>query len=113
MVEAGHFYFRAPAAWEPEAVRKLFTPDGIARLRLLADRLGALAPFDAEHVESLVRQLAAERGLKLVDLAQLARLAVTGRTISPPIFQVMALLGRDETLARIEAALQAAPRPAG
>ena len=43
-------------------------------------------------------------GLKLVDLAQLTRLAVTGRTASPPLFDVLALLGRDEVLARLRAA---------
>ena len=42
-------------------------------------------------------------GLKLVDLAQLARLAVTGRTASPPLFDVLALIGRDEVLARLRA----------
>jgi glutamyl-tRNA synthetase len=47
-------------------------------------------------------------GLKLVDLAQLTRLAVTGRTASPPLFDVLALLGREETLARLRAAREAA-----
>ena len=51
-----------------------------------------------------MRELAAQLELKLVDLAQLARLAVTGRTASPPIFQVLALLGREESLARLRAA---------
>ena len=50
----------------------------------------------------LLRGLAA-LGLKLVDLAQLTRLAVTGRTASPPLFEVLALLGREETLARLRA----------
>jgi glutamyl-tRNA synthetase len=43
-----------------------------------------------------------------VDLAQLTRLAVTGRTASPPLFDVLALLGRDEALARLRAARNAA-----
>jgi glutamyl-tRNA synthetase len=47
-------------------------------------------------------------GLKLVDLAQLTRLAVTGRTASPPLFDVLALLGREEVLARLRAARAAA-----
>jgi glutamyl-tRNA synthetase len=46
--------------------------------------------------------------LKLVDLAQLTRLAVTGKVASPPIFQVVALLGRHETLSRLRAAVAAA-----
>ena len=67
-------------------------------------RLEALESFTAEAIEAAVRELAAQLELKLVDLAQLARLAVTGRTASPPIFQVLALLGRDESLARLRAA---------
>jgi len=54
-----------------------------------------------------VRALTDELGLKLVDLAQLTRLAVTGKTASPPLFEVLALLGHDETLARLRAARQA------
>ncbi len=46
--------------------------------------------------------------MKLVDLAQLTRLAVTGGTASPPIFQVLALLGKGETLARLRIAVRAA-----
>ena len=60
--------------------------------------------FAPETLERVVRELAEALGLKLVDLAQLARLAVTGRSASPPIFEVLALLGRDETLARLGAA---------
>jgi glutamyl-tRNA synthetase len=55
-------------------------------------------------IETAVRELAAQLGLKLVDLAQLSRLAVSGRTASPPIFDVLALVGRGEVLARLRRA---------
>jgi glutamyl-tRNA synthetase len=104
LVEAGRFYFERPREYEAKAAEKLFTADGARRLDTLIERLQALEPFTAESLEAAVRALAAELSLKLVDLAQLARLAVTGRTASPPIFQVLALLARDETLARLRAA---------
>ena len=63
-------------------------------------------------IEPIVRALTEELGLKLVDLAQLARLAVTGRTASPPIFDVLALIGRDESLARLRRAREVAERSA-
>src|SRR5439155_8735397 len=94
MVEGGRFYFEAPESYDPAAVLKFFTADGVERLQALIDRL-ATAEFDAERLEVLYRALAAEVGTKLVDFAQLTRLAVTGKTASPPIFQVIALLGRD------------------
>jgi glutamyl-tRNA synthetase len=104
LVEAGRFYFERPRHYDAAARAKYLASDGARRLELMARRLEVLEPFTAEAIERLVRELAAELSLKLVDLAQLARLAVTGRTASPPIFQVLALLGRDEALARLRAA---------
>jgi glutamyl-tRNA synthetase len=104
MVEIGRFYFEAPGSYEIGAAKKLFTADGLRRLDLLIKRLDGQTEFDPEWLELLYRGLAAELGLKLVDLAQLTRLALTGKTASPPIFQVMGILGRDETLARLRAA---------
>ncbi len=63
-----------------------------------------MAGWDPAAIEVAVRELAAQLGLKLVDLAQLSRLAVTGRTASPPIFDVLALVGREEVLARLRRA---------
>jgi len=104
LVEAGRFYFERPAGYEAKASETFFTPDGAARLEALGQRLERVEPFTADAIESAVRALAGELSLKLVDLAQLARLAVTGRTASPPIFQVLALLGPDESLTRLRAA---------
>ena len=103
LVEVGRFYFERPREYEPKAAEKFLTVDGAQRLQRLIELVQAAEPFTAEAVEAAVRALAAELSLKLVDLAQLTRLAVTGRTASPPIFQVLALLGRDETLVRLRA----------
>jgi glutamyl-tRNA synthetase len=105
MFELGVFYFARPENYHaPAAVSKFFTADAVPRLKLLIKRLEAQEPFEAEPLELLYRGLAAELGLKLVDLAQLTRLAVTGKTVSPPIFRVLPLLGKAETLARLKAA---------
>ncbi len=108
LVDVGRFYFERPREYEAKAAAKLFTPDGVKRLDTLIERLRAVEPFTAATLEALYRELVAAMGLKLVDLAQLTRLAVTGRTASPPLFDVLALLGRDETLARLSAAREAA-----
>jgi glutamyl-tRNA synthetase len=104
MVETGGFYFKAPTGYDPQAAAKFLTPESLPRLALLIKRLQALESFEAEKIEGLYRGLAAELGLKLVDLAQVSRVALTGKSVSPPVFQVMALLGKDETLARLGAA---------
>jgi glutamyl-tRNA synthetase len=57
--------------------------------------------FEPEPLELLYRGLAAELGLELVELAQLTRLSLTGTTVSPPIFEVLSLLGKAEALTRL------------
>ena len=107
MAEQASFYFRPPAAYDPQAVVKFWGPEAPQRYAVLIKRIGAQEAFDTESLEGLYRGLAAEMGLKLVDLAQLTRLAITGKTASPPIFQVAAILGKTETIARLKAALVA------
>jgi glutamyl-tRNA synthetase len=108
MVEVGRFYFERPASYEEKSRAKLLTAAGAERLGVLIDRLQTMEPFTAPALEALSRELVASMNLKLVDLAQLTRLAVTGRTASPPLFDVLALLGRAEVVARLRAAAEAA-----
>ncbi|MBA7472974.1 Glutamate--tRNA ligase [subsurface metagenome] len=68
-------------------------------------RLGQFAAFDAESLEAVLRPLAEELGLKTGQLFGTLRVAVTGRTAAPPLFQTMAVLGKERCLKRIEAAL--------
>jgi glutamyl-tRNA synthetase len=112
MVEVGRFYFERPGGYDEAARAKLFTAAGAERLAVLIDRLPTVEPFAAAAIEALYRELVAAMSLKLVDLAQLTRLAITGRTASPPLFDVLALLGRDEVLARLRAARRAIGAPA-
>jgi glutamyl-tRNA synthetase len=70
-------------------------------LRSAHQRLTALAEWDAASVEAAIREVAEGSGVKLGKLAQPLRAALTGRTTSPGIFDVLALLGREESLARI------------
>jgi glutamyl-tRNA synthetase len=100
LAAVGRFYFVAPAGYDDKAAAKLLTAAGVERL----DRLIASLPtveFTPAALEAAYRALAQELGVKLVDVAQLSRLAVTGTTASPPIFDVLSILGRDETLARL------------
>jgi glutamyl/glutaminyl-tRNA synthetase len=66
----------------------------------------ALTPFDAPTLEAALRQLADARGLKAATLIHATRVAVTGRAASPGLFEVLALLGRERTLARLAAAIR-------
>jgi glutamyl-tRNA synthetase len=108
LVEIGRFYFEPPKDYDPKATAKFFTGPGGERLGLLIDALRAAPGFTTPTLEALYRDLTTRLGVKLVDLAQLTRLAVVGRTASPPIFDVLAILGREEVVARLEAARVAA-----
>ena len=68
-------------------------------------KLGQLEAFDTEVLEALLRPLAVELGLKTGQLFGALRVATTGRTAAPPLFQTMTVLGKERCLRRIEAAL--------
>jgi glutamyl-tRNA synthetase len=68
--------------------------------------LQARGDFSAPSLEELLRPMAAELGLKTGEFFGLLRVATTGRTVAPPLFQTMAVLGKDRCLKRIEATLK-------
>jgi glutamyl-tRNA synthetase len=109
MAEQATFYLRAPTAYEPQATAKFWTAGAAERYALVIKRLLAHEAMDPESLEMLYRGMAAELSVKLVDLAQLTRIALTGKTASPPIFQVISILGKPETLARLKSAHAASP----
>ena len=87
-------------------VPKNMTPESTHHaLEISRQRLAELAAFDAESLEALLRPLAVELELKTGQLFGALRTAVTGETAAPPLFQTMAVLGRETCLVRIERAL--------
>ncbi len=101
LTEGAHFLFAARPLDFDEGASALLTDDARMLLAAAHKRLVALAKWDAESLEAAVRDVAEASGVKLGKLAQPLRAALTGRTTSPGIFDVLALLGRDESLARI------------
>jgi glutamyl-tRNA synthetase len=67
--------------------------------------LQTVEPFDETSIEAALRNVAAARGVKAGPLIHATRVAVTGRTTSPGLFEVLALLGRERTLARLQGLL--------
>jgi glutamyl-tRNA synthetase len=101
LAEGARFLFAARPLVVDEAAAALLTGDARALLAAAHGTLAALAEWDAPSVEAAIREVADASGVKLGKLAQPLRAALTGRTTSPGIFDVLALLGRDESLARI------------
>jgi len=71
-------------------------------VKALVQVLRDVMPFDEPHVETAVRQTAEQRDIKAAPLIHATRVAVTGRTASPGLFEVLVLLGRERTVARLE-----------
>jgi glutamyl-tRNA synthetase len=80
---------------------KILTAEARGRLARLHDKLRALPKWDEAGVEAAVREFAEAEGCKLGDVAQPLRAALSGSNVSPGIFEVTAVLGREESLARI------------
>jgi glutamyl-tRNA synthetase len=102
LADGAAFLFKARPLEMDEKAHALLTGDSRALLRKIAARLKAQADWTAEALEANLKAYAEELGLGLGKLAQPLRAALTGQTTSPGIFDVLALLGRDESLARID-----------
>jgi glutamyl-tRNA synthetase len=106
MADAARFYFQDPRPYEEKGAQKFLTPGNIPILQEVARRLTALPEYSEAALNQLFHDLAAETGLKMVNLAQPARLALTGRTASPGLFEIIDILGKKETLQRLENAIR-------
>ncbi|HPD47818.1 MAG TPA: glutamate--tRNA ligase [Anaerohalosphaeraceae bacterium] len=93
--------------YDEKAVQKVLVKgDGLAILAIVRQRLAALEAITPESIETVLRSLAEEKQIGLGKVAQPLRVAICGTTVSPPIFDSVELLGLDNTLARIDIALQ-------
>jgi len=93
--------------YQPKAIKKVLQKNDGAGLAVLADLRGRLAecPWTPEALEKLLSDYCAAHGLGMGKVAQPIRVAVTGTTISPPIFETLVLLGKDKALRRIDRCL--------
>ncbi|MBI3333771.1 MAG: glutamate--tRNA ligase [Candidatus Omnitrophica bacterium] len=94
--------FTDQVPYDPEAINlRLKQPEVANRLNAFADRLEKLNGWDADTVESACRGLAEELKAKAADLIHPARVAVTGRSVGPSLFHILAVAGKEKTLQRL------------
>jgi len=103
MAAASRFFFADTVALDPKAADKHLTADARALLGQIGDRFAALHDWNAPAIHAVLEAFAAEKGLGLGKIAQPIRVAVSGGTVSPPIDATLQLLGRERTLARVNA----------
>jgi glutamyl-tRNA synthetase len=103
--DALDYFFRDPPAYDEKAVKKFLVPDKASHLSGFRTVLADAPAWERAALEARVVAWLAEMKLELKDVAQPARVAVTGRTASPGLFEVLEILGKSRTLARLDAAL--------
>jgi len=101
LAEGAEFLFAVRPLAIDEKAAALLTEEARAHLAAAHAALARVANWDHDATDAAVREVAETAGLKLGKLAQPLRAALTGKTTSPGIFDVLALLGKDESLARI------------
>ncbi|MFZ3072882.1 MAG: glutamate--tRNA ligase [Thermodesulfobacteriota bacterium] len=104
MAEHSLFYFKDDFQYDQKAVEKFFTSENAEALSLLSKRLSTLEEFTAKTVQTEFEAVLTEKAMKLGNLAQPVRIALTGGTISPGIFETIEALGKERTIARLEKA---------
>jgi glutamyl-tRNA synthetase len=104
--DEGRPFFAADVAYEEAAVAKhLRSPGARGHLTAVRDAFASARPFSAPALETTTRELAETRGVKAGVLIHATRVAVTGRTASPGLFETLELVGRDAVLQRLDRAL--------
>jgi glutamyl-tRNA synthetase len=102
LAEQGRYFFEEPAGYDEGAVKKhLSAPGLVSHLAAWRSRLAGIDPFDAATVEAALRATAEAEGIKAATLIHATRVAVTGQGVSPGLFDVVALVGRERTADRV------------
>ncbi|SMC19602.1 glutamyl-tRNA synthetase [Desulfacinum hydrothermale DSM 13146] len=106
MADAIAFYLVEEVDYDPKAATKFLKPELAAPLRSLIETLRGMEPFQEEELEKAFRRMAEEMGVKLGKIAQPVRVALTGVTASPGLFEIIDILGKETVLRRLEKALE-------
>ena len=102
MAEKSAFFFKKEVEFDEKARNKFLTEDARPLLEKVITGFYTLDDFSAENIETLFKKIVEEEGMKLGKLAQPVRVALTGTTVSPGIYDVILLLGKEETLKRLQ-----------
>jgi glutamyl-tRNA synthetase len=103
-IEMSTYFFRDPESFDEAGLKKYWEQETNAQIKLLADRLESLLEYSHSSIETAVRRLAEELQIKPTKLIHPARLALSGRTIGPGLFEMIELLGKETIVQRLRRA---------
>jgi len=105
MADAADFYLKEEVDYQPEGVKKFFSPQTIPWMEAVIESLSSLTVWNESAMESAFSQFIDRTGATMKQIAPPLRLALTGKTASPGLFEVMAAMGKERTLTRLNKAL--------
>ncbi|MCJ7772253.1 MAG: glutamate--tRNA ligase, partial [Desulfobacterales bacterium] len=106
MAESALFYFQDKVIYEQTSAEKFLDPTAAKPFKLLSQKLEALENFTEKNLEHAFKSVMDQTGLKLGKIAQPVRIALSGKTVSPGIFEVIEVLGKERTLQRLNDAIK-------
>ena len=105
MAEDALFYFKDEISYDDKAAKKFLKPATLPSIQLLIQKLQALDRFEEKALEGAFLAVMEQTGLKLGKIAQPVRVALTGKTASPGIFEIIEILGKDRVISRLKKAV--------
>ena len=105
MWEEGKYYFEAPTSYDEKTIRKKWKEETPKYMSELKDRLAGLSDFSSENIEVEFKKYLEENELGMGKVLPAFRVSLTGLGMGPSLFDIAALLGKEETIARMETAL--------
>jgi len=100
-IEMSTFFFRDPESFDEGGLKKYWEQETNGQIQILADRLESLVEYSHSSIETALRQLAEELQIKPTKLIHPARLALSGRTVGPGLFEMIELLGKETVVRRL------------
>lgn len=105
LADLSEFYFRDEIEFDDVAVQKWLNSEGVDHLKYFIDEFTKLNSFNADGIKAIFEKRLADTNEKMLKVAQPCRVALTGTTVSPGIYEVMEVLGKDRVLKRFERAI--------
>ena len=106
MADGSLFYYAKSISYEEKAAKKFLKPASLEAFKQLIDQLELLESFNESSLENAVKHVMENTGFKLGKIAQPVRVALTGKTVSPGIFEIIEVLGKKQVISRLQNAVQ-------
>jgi glutamyl-tRNA synthetase len=106
LADSADYFFLDEVKYEEAARKKFLTPGIISIFETLIDKFSSLQDFTGPELQKVFGKIIEQRGLKMVQIAQPVRVALTGGTVSSGIFEVMEILGKEKVIERLKRAVR-------